>query len=262
MRQFIIAGVVAVIVSVACGSEAQAVEVTAGDGIVVVDLTRAESQQILEAGDSAAAFARLVSPALPGEYRAVVTLAAGGWRMLRVVVAEPVPVRVVLTAIPPAVLVLPVNDTPAEEVIATYLRIRERTTGQFRSVFDRLDAARRDLIGYVSNTQLISSLRDTRQPADRFTVVAHGDGTVSFRNAAGYLSEEGGGVVLCPRGWSGDGAKWVVVRHPNGTAGLRSVTGHWLRTDQAGRLTLTALPGRGSRFALDYADGYVALRGR
>jgi hypothetical protein len=134
MRHFIMSAVAALLVGVASGAEARAVEVAVGDGIVVIDLTKDESRKILEAVDSAAAFAELVSPALPGEYHAALRLAAGGWRMLRMVLAEPVPVRMVLTAVPPAVLVLPATGATAEEVIRTYSCLRENAAAHARSL--------------------------------------------------------------------------------------------------------------------------------
>ncbi len=139
MRQAITSGaaVLAGALWVGAGSGARAVEVTVGDGIVVVDLTKEECRRVLDAVDATAAFADLVSPALPGEYRAAVKLAAGGWRVLRAVAAEPVPVRVIVTALPPVVLVLPGTGATAAEVVAAYQRLRERAAGPFRTAFAR-----------------------------------------------------------------------------------------------------------------------------
>lgn len=134
MRHFITSGATAFLVAVAFESDSRAVEVAVGDGIVVVDLTKDESRKILEAVDSAAALAELVSPALPGEYQAALRVAANGWRALRVVLHEPVPVRLVLTAVPPAVLVLPATGATAEEVIVTYTRLREKAAAHAKAL--------------------------------------------------------------------------------------------------------------------------------
>lgn len=114
------------IVVAAVGSEARAVDITTGDGIAVIDLSKDESKKVFEAVDSAAALAQLVSPVLPAEYQAAVRLAASGWQALRAAVPGGVPVRLVFTAIPPAVLVLPVMGLSAAEVVQTYMRIREK----------------------------------------------------------------------------------------------------------------------------------------
>lgn len=139
---------------------ARAADVTTGDGIAVVDFTPAEVEQVLAAVDAAAAFAGRVSPALPAEYGAAVRLSAGGWKVLRAVAPKGVGVRVVLTAVPPAVLLLLplLDDPPAADVVRAYDRLRAAPAGAVRDLAGRLDAARRELAaGLWAQT-----------PADRF----------------------------------------------------------------------------------------------
>src|SRR4051812_20994118 len=95
-----------------CGP-VRAVEVTTGEGIAVVELSKDEAKAVFGAADSAAAFTQLAAGALPGEYRAAARLAAGGWQALRLVVPASVPVRLVVTAVPPAVLLLPTGHATA-----------------------------------------------------------------------------------------------------------------------------------------------------
>jgi hypothetical protein len=128
MRRPILSGVVAVVLGGPV-ADARAVEVAVGDGIVVVDLTAEDAETVLRAADSAAAFAALVSPALPAEYQAAVRVAAGGWHLLRAAFKEPIPLRAVITLVPPAVLVGPQFGVPAADVIRTYTELRAKVTG-------------------------------------------------------------------------------------------------------------------------------------
>ncbi len=155
--------VVAAGVVCGAGARARAVEVTTGDGIAVVDLTKDESRRVFEAVDSAAALAQLVSPALPGEYGAAVRLAAGGWQALRAALPEVVPVRLVLTAVPPAVLLLPAVGVTAAEVVQAYGRIREKAGGCAKALLAPAAEAREqlDLLGRWVEARL------TREPAKR-----------------------------------------------------------------------------------------------
>jgi hypothetical protein len=128
MRRSLLVGVVAVALG-GPAADARAVEVTVGDGIVVADLTKEDAEKVLRAADSAAAFAALVSPALPAEYHAAVQIAAGGWHLLRAAFKEPVPLRAVITLVPPAVLVGPQFGLPAADVVRTYAELRAKVTG-------------------------------------------------------------------------------------------------------------------------------------
>ena len=132
MRRVIVACIVT-----AFAADARAVEVTVGRGVAVVEVTPAEARRVFAAVDSAAAFADLVAPALPPEYAAAVKLAGVGWQVVRAVAPDGVLVRLVVTAVPPAVFVLPRAGMTAAEVAAAY----ERLTDRPREVFDKLDAA-------------------------------------------------------------------------------------------------------------------------
>src|SRR5262245_62945133 len=80
------------------GSQAKPADVTAGEGVVVVDLTPAESKKLFEAVDSAAAFAAMVAPALPPDYQAAVKLAGTAWGTLRLILPKDgIPLRVVVS---------------------------------------------------------------------------------------------------------------------------------------------------------------------
>jgi hypothetical protein len=183
---------------------ARAAEVTVGDGIAVVELTADEGKEILGAVDSAAAFAGAVSPLLPPEYRVLVKVTAGGWAALRKAGGrDGLPLRVVLTAVPPAVLLLPRAGMTAEDVIALHARFREKAAGYARAALkdtvgaaaDRLDAARRELAGHVSTALLLSELRDRGAPGvachctgeagrEQWTVVKYPGGPTYYRPAA------------------------------------------------------------------------------
>jgi hypothetical protein len=128
MKRSLLGGVVAVVLG-GPATDARAVEVTVGDGIVVVDLTQDDAATVLRAADSAAAFAALVSPGLPAEYQAAVRVAAGSWHLLRVAFKEPVPLRAVITLMPPVVLVGPTFGVPAADVVRTYTELRAKVTG-------------------------------------------------------------------------------------------------------------------------------------
>jgi hypothetical protein len=294
--------VVAAAVVFGSASESRAADVTVGDGIVVVDLTADESKKVFEAVDSATAFAALVSGALPPEYAIAVKLAAGGWQTLRLIAPGAIPLRVVVTAVPPAILLVPLGGVTGAEVVQTYGRIREQVSAFPRTAIqdtlnattDRLDAARRELNGFVSNSLLVSALQ-SRVPVDqvqrwvdrlptpnwhprgarpapgrleanrdrggeweRLTVLAHPDGTVSFRSHTGFLCAEcgGGECVACNRPWAREWEKWTVVKGGDGTVKLRSAGGHYLRADDRGVVSST----EGTKFTLEFADGYVYLK--
>ena len=115
-------------------ADARAVDVATGDGIVVIDLTRAETKQVFDAVDSAAAFAELVSPVLPAEYQAAVRLAGGGWALVRMALPkEGVTIRVAITAVPPAMLLLPDTGATAADVVRAYASLREKAGGYLAS---------------------------------------------------------------------------------------------------------------------------------
>lgn len=104
-------------------TEARAVEVTVGHGVAVVEVTPAEARRVFAAVESAAAFADLIAPVLPPEYAAAVKLAGVGWHVVRAVAPDGLPLRLVVTAVPPAVLVLPRAGLTAAEVVAGYERL-------------------------------------------------------------------------------------------------------------------------------------------
>ncbi|MBX9628216.1 MAG: hypothetical protein K2X82_30740 [Gemmataceae bacterium] len=145
-------------------ADARAVEVTVGRGVAVVEVTPAEARQLFEAVDSAAAFADLIAPALPPEYAAAVKLAGVGWQVVRAVAPDGVPLRVVITAVPPAVLVLPRTGLTAAEVVAAYERLAARP----REVVDRLDAAGRELAGKLWDAIPADRFRDWRTRPTRW----------------------------------------------------------------------------------------------
>lgn len=156
MRPVLAFGFVALLAS---SPPARAADVVTGDGIAVVDISAAEVGEVLAAVDAAAAFAARVGPLLPAEYGAAVGLAAGGWKVVRAVVPAGVGVRVVLTAVPPAVLVLPRwDDSPAADVIKRYDRLRAVPSEAVREAAARLDAARKELAAELW----------AKTPADRF----------------------------------------------------------------------------------------------
>jgi hypothetical protein len=224
-----------------------------------------------------------------------------------VVVPDGVAVRVVVTAVPPAVMVLPPGGMTPAEVIQTYGRIYARAGGFAKDALrgaghltaEKLTACRRELAGRVSHTALAAAARTglgrdqvnrwlDRMPSvgwpargpepkvgrleadrtradvwERFTVVAHPDGTVSFRSHTGFLCAEagGGGAAACNRPWAKDWEKWAVVKNPDGTVGLRSSGGYFLRA--AGNAVAADRPAAdadGTRFTLEFADGYVAIK--
>ena len=104
-------------------ADARAVEVTVGHGVAVIEVTPAEARRVFAAVDSAAAFADLIAPVLPPEYAAAVKLAGIGWHAVRAVAPDGLPLRLVVTAVPPAVLVLPRAGLTAAEVVAGYERL-------------------------------------------------------------------------------------------------------------------------------------------
>jgi hypothetical protein len=126
MSRSLLAGVVAVVLGAA---DARAVEVTVGDGIAVVDLTKEDAAQVVRVADSAAAFAALAAPMLPPEYQAAVLIANGGWHLLRPAFQQPVPLRVVVTLLPPAVLVVPHAGMSPADVIRRYAELRAKVKG-------------------------------------------------------------------------------------------------------------------------------------
>lgn len=153
MRRPIVFGFVLAAV-VASAADAGAVEVTVGQGVAVVEVTPAEARRVFAAVDSAAAFADLIAPALPPEYLAAVKLAGVGWQVVRAVAPDGVPVRLVVTAVPPAVLVLPKAGLTAAEVVSAY----ERLTAGPRDLAEKLDAAGREFAAKLWDAI----------PADRF----------------------------------------------------------------------------------------------
>ena len=152
----------------AAAAPARAADVTSADGIVVVEMTRAEAGRVWGAVDSGAAFAELVSPGLPAEYQAAVRLAAGSWQAFRAVFPEPIPVRVVLTAVPPAVWILPATGPTAPELVRRYTRQQDRADAVARAVvgpLDRAAAARQELLTAAGNRLL--RLVEGRRPCLR-----------------------------------------------------------------------------------------------
>lgn len=142
MRHAQVLGVAVILVGTA--GDGRAVEKTVGDGIVVVDLSADDVGQLLRAVDGAAALADIASTGLPAEYQLIVRAASGGWRLARAVLPGPMPVRVVFTAVPPAMLLLPVRGTPATEVVRAYTEFRAKAGGMvaapFREFANRVEA--------------------------------------------------------------------------------------------------------------------------
>jgi hypothetical protein len=210
------------------GPQAQASDVSVGDGIVVVDLTAADCHMVLEAVDSAAAFAAIVSPALPAQYHAAVRLAAGGWAALRLVIPDGVSLRAVLTLLPPALLVFPQAGTPASEVIRVYRRIQDQTVGRARAAVkeiagttgETLEAARKELAARMSCAMLSAAIWE-RGAADHH-----------HRRASSFASLTGAEPLTVTRGRldanrevGGEWERFVVMAHPDGTISLRARTG-------------------------------------
>lgn len=312
MRPFTSGAALAIaLVFVSPGSEAAAAEITTGDGIVVVELSPDESKKIFEAVDSAAAFSAMVAPVLPPEYQIAVKGAAGGWAALRMVVPSTVPLRVVLMAVPPAIMVLPQLGMTAADVIRTYGEVRanvaSRASAMCRnlagSALQKFEQIKSEACGYVANCMLVTAIeerlpldrmprwatrmprwghtppqhpdhaigrleanRDARGNWERFSVVAHPDGTVSFLGHTGFLCAESGGgsEVVCNRPAAKEWERWTIVKNSDGTIGLKSSGGRLLRAETVGNFQLRAdRPGCndcGTKFALEFEDGGVYLK--
>jgi hypothetical protein len=138
MRRVFYAAVVAALLVVP--GQARAADVAVGAGIVVADLSADEVRWVLDAADGAAAFARLVAPALPPEYHAAVRLAAGGWVALRPLLPEPAGVRVILTLDPPAMSIVPPVGPTASELVRAHVAGRGRGAEPVRSAFRQAGA--------------------------------------------------------------------------------------------------------------------------
>jgi hypothetical protein len=163
MRRLTVLGfVTAAVLGSAAG--ARAVEVTVGRGVAVVEVTPAEARRVFAAVDSAAAFADLVAPALPPEYAAAVKLAGVGWQVVRAVAPDGVPLRVVVTAVPPAVLVLPQAGLTAAEVVTAYERLAARP----RELADELHAAGKELTARLWDAIPADRFRDWRPRPTRW----------------------------------------------------------------------------------------------
>jgi hypothetical protein len=292
------------------GPEASAAEITTGSGIVVVELNPDESKKIFEAVDSAAAFSAMVAPVLPPEYQLAVKGAAGGWAALRMVVPSTVPLRVVLTAVPPAIMVLPQLGMTAVDVIRTYGEVRAHVASRAGAMCRHLAGAalqkfeqiQSEACGYVANCMLVTGIQErlpldrmprwaTRLPRwghtpplpdhaigrleanreargnwERFSVVAHSDGTVSFLGHTGFLCAEcgGGSEVVCNRPAAKEWERWSIVKNGDGTIGLKSSGGQLLRADSGGSFQVRAdhpdCNDCGTKFALEFDDGGVYLK--
>ncbi|MBX9580373.1 MAG: hypothetical protein K2X87_08705 [Gemmataceae bacterium] len=157
MRRLIVFGLV-LVGGFGSAADARAVEVTVGPGVAVVEVTPAEARRVFAAVDSAAAFADLVAPVLPPEYAAAVKLAGVGWQVVRAVAPDGVPLRLVVTAVPPAVLVLPRAGMTAAEVVAAYERLAARP----RELADGLHAAGKELAARLWDAIPADRFRDWR----------------------------------------------------------------------------------------------------
>ena len=290
------------------GPDASAAEIATGNGILVVELSPDESKKIIEAVDSAAAFSAMVAPVLPPEYMIAVKGAAGGWAALRMVLPSNVSLRVVLTAVPPAIMVLPQLGMTAADVIRTYGEVRVHVTSRASdmcrqltgSALQKFEELKNEACGYMANCMLVTAIkerlpfdqvrgwtarlprcpwmqpdrlvgrleanRDARGDWERFSVVAHSDGTVSFLGHTGFLCAEsgGGGEVLCNRPAAKEWERWVIVKTSDGTIGLKSNGGQLLRAETGGDFLVRADSPRcdncGTKFALEFDNGGVYLK--
>jgi hypothetical protein len=289
------------------GPEAAAADITTGNSIVVVELSPDESKKIFEAVDSAAAFSAMVAPVLPPEYQLAVKGAAGGWAALRMVVPSTVPLRVVLTAIPPAIMVLPQLGMTAADVIRTYGEVRAHVASRASALCRNLAGAalqkfeqiKSEACGYVANCMLVTAIqerlpldrmprlpgwgrtpspppeqvigrleanRDSRGDWERFSVIAHSDGTISFLGHTGFLCAEcgGGREVICNRPAAKEWERWSIVKNRDGTIGLKSSGGQLLRAETGDGFQVRAdRPGCddcGTKFALEFDNGGVYLK--
>jgi hypothetical protein len=118
----------------------------------------------------------------------------------------------------------------------------------------------------LSHVGLLEANRDTAGDWERFSVVAHSDGTVSFLGHTGFLCAEsgGGGEVSCNRASAKDWERWTIVKNGDGTIGLKSRGGHLLRAEAGGGFHVhadrTACDGCETKFALEFRDGAVYLK--
>ncbi len=291
--------------------EASAAEIATGNGIVVVELSPDESKTIIEAVDSAAAFSAMVAPVLPPEYQIAVKGAAGGWAALRMVVPSTVPLRVVLTAVPPAIMILPHLGMTAADVISKYGQVRAHVASRAAEMCRHMTAAafakyeqlKDEACGYMANCMFVSAVkerlpldriqgwashlprwsrssapppdvsvgrleanRDARGDWERFSVVAHSDGTVSFLGHTGFLCAEsgGGGEVICNRPAAKEWERWTIVKNDDGSVALKSSAGKLLRAETSGTFLVRADSPRcdncGTKFALEFDNGGVYLK--